>query len=104
MLTVVLDSNIWVSAILWGGLPEKVIFLQKNNTIKIALSQEIFDETKQTLFKPKLQRKLTNLGFTVDACLDLIARTSVMYTIQPLEVPELRDPKDAIVLATAIAS
>ncbi|WP_228015072.1 putative toxin-antitoxin system toxin component, PIN family [Synechocystis salina] len=82
----------------------KGFFFAKNSAIEIALSQEIFDETKQTLFKPKLQRKLTDLGFTVDACLDLIARTSVMYTIQPLEVPELRDPKDAMVLATAIAS
>jgi putative PIN family toxin of toxin-antitoxin system len=104
MVKVVLDSNIWVSAIIWGGLPERVVFLQKNHTIEIALSQEIFDEIKQTLFKPKLQRKLADLGFTVDACLDLIARTSVMYPIQFLEVSELRDPKDAMVLATAIAS
>jgi putative PIN family toxin of toxin-antitoxin system len=29
---------------------------------------------------------------------------STIYPIHPLEVPELRDPKDAMVLATAIAS
>lgn len=104
MLKVVLDSNIWVSAILWGGLPESIMFLQKTNQIEIALSQELFNESRKTFSKPKLQPRMLSLGFTLDACLDLIKSTAIFYPIIPLEVPELRDPDDVIVLATAIAS
>jgi putative PIN family toxin of toxin-antitoxin system len=80
------------------------MFLQKAKKIEIALSQELFNEARRTFTKPKLQPKILSLGFTQDACLELIKRTAIFYPIISLDIPELRDPDDVIVIATAIAA
>ncbi|MGI0481890.1 putative toxin-antitoxin system toxin component, PIN family [Geminocystis sp. CENA526] len=48
-MKVVLDTNIWVSAIIWGGIPEKIIDLQQNQLITIAMSEELLRELENTL-------------------------------------------------------
>jgi putative PIN family toxin of toxin-antitoxin system len=52
----------------------------------------------------KLQQRLAMLSITSEEILTGMQEISVIFPIQPLEVPKLRDPKDAMVLATAIAS
>lgn len=46
---VVLDSNIYISAILFGGIPEKILNLARSETIEIFISQQILDEVIRVL-------------------------------------------------------
>ncbi len=103
-MKVVLDTNIWVSAVIWGGVPDEIVQLAEEGRITIAMSQELLDELESTFNKTKLQPKLKALGLTGSTVIALIRSSVILYPIDDLNVPELRDPDDTIVLATAIAS
>lgn len=103
-MIVVLDTNIWVSAIIWGGIPDRIVALQQQRQIEIASSQKLLNELERTFNKKKIQPKLAALQLTVPSVISLIRESVVLYPIADLFVPELRDPDDSIVLATAIAA
>jgi len=58
MVKVVIDTNVLVSATLFGGNPEQVLDSAEEGKIKILISEEILEE-----FKEVLQRKF---GFSLD--------------------------------------
>lgn len=103
-MKVVLDTNIWVSAVIWGGVPDEIVQLAEQGRITIAMSQELLDELEGTFNKTKLQPKLKALGLTGSTVIALIRSSVILYPIDELNVPELRDPDDTMVFATAIAS
>ncbi len=37
-MKLVLDTNIWISGLLWGGVPREIISLTENNLANIYLS------------------------------------------------------------------
>jgi hypothetical protein len=57
-MIVVLDTNIWVSAIIWGGIPDRLVTLQQQKQIEIASSQKLLNELERTFNKKKIQPKL----------------------------------------------
>jgi putative PIN family toxin of toxin-antitoxin system len=103
-MKVVLDTNLWLSAWLWQGLPQTLIELARERKILSCTSLEILQELEKILGYPKLQKKLSSISFTKEEIMIGTKEISIIYSILPLEVPELRDPNDVIVLATAIAS
>ena len=103
-MKVVLDTNIWVSAIIWGGIPDQILLLREQQRITIAMSQELLDELESTFNKRKLIPKLQALSLTVPTIINLIQESVIFYPIQKLNVRELRDADDNIILATAIAA
>ena len=103
-MKVVLDTNIWVSAIIWGGIPDQILLLREQQKITIAMSQELLDELESTFNKRKLIPKLQALSLTVPTIINLIQESVIFYPIQKLNVRELRDADDNIILATAIAA
>lgn len=103
-MKVVLDTNIWVSAIIWGGLSDQILLLREQNKLTIAMSPELLDELEQTFTKRKIAPKLLALNLTVPTIINLIRESVIFYPIQELNVPELRDIDDNIILATAIAA
>ncbi len=58
MVKVVIDTNVLVSATLFGGNPEQILDSAEEGKIKILISEEILEE-----FKGGLQRKF---GFSLD--------------------------------------
>lgn len=103
-MIVVLDTNVWVSAIIWGGIPDEIVLLQERGQIEIASSQKLLNELENTFNKKKIQSKLAALQLTIVSAINLVYDSISLYPIEELIVSELRDPDDAIVLATAIAS
>ncbi len=103
-MKIVLDTNIWISAIIWGGKPDEILRLRKRELFTIAISQQLLNELETTLNKKKFQPKLKALNLTVFSVSNLILKSAILYSIDDLIVPELRDPNDNIILATAIAA
>ena len=103
-MKVVLDTNIWVSAIIWGGIPDEIIMLGQKQLLTIATSQNLLSELESTLNKKKIQVKLEALNLKISSLLSLVRESVILYPIEELNVPQLRDSDDNIVLATAIAS
>ncbi|QHU99316.1 putative toxin-antitoxin system toxin component, PIN family [Synechocystis sp. CACIAM 05] len=103
-MKVVLDTNLWLSGWLWQGLPGNLIKLARKKEILTCTSVEILQEVEKVLSYQKLQKRLALLSLTTEEILLAMGEISTIYPIHPLEVRELRDPKDAMVLATAIAA
>lgn len=87
-----------------GGIPEKITDLQQNQLITIAMSEELLRELENTLNKNKMKPKLKALNLELYSVINLVRESVIFYRITGLNVPELRDPDDNIILATAIAS
>ena len=102
-MRVVLDTNVWISGLLWGGMPNRVVRLARSGQVTAIVSIEILHELRSTLGYPKLKAQLLRLGETAETLLQAIEEVSMLVEAETIEVPELRDPKDAIVLAAALA-
>jgi putative PIN family toxin of toxin-antitoxin system len=53
-MKVILDVNVWISALLWRGVPGQILDLADRQEITIFVSDEILQELGETLNKPKL--------------------------------------------------
>ena len=102
-MKVVLDTNVWISALLWGGVPDQVINLAEIGQINIAASEPLLNELVTTLGYAKLQPRLQLLRTTVEALVLSVRQLVEPYPITFLTVASLRDPDDTIVLATAVS-
>ena len=103
-MKVLLDTNIWISGLLWGGKPRQIIQLGQQKQILIYSSQLLIKELELTLAYLKLQRRLDKLEITTEELLQEVFK--IVTLIQPVSlpsIPELRDSKDKIVLETAVS-
>ncbi|NMG09562.1 putative toxin-antitoxin system toxin component, PIN family [Brasilonema sp. UFV-L1] len=103
-MKVVVDVNVWISALLWGGVPDKVLILAEDNQITIFASEALFLELETTLRRRKFQSKIQSLDLNVD---DVINATRDVIQMCPdisVDAPQLRDSKDNKILAAAVAA
>lgn len=102
-MKVLLDTNIWISGLLWGGNPRQIIQLALSEQIVIYSSKILIDELQATLAYPKLLRRLEKLAITAEELLVEVAGiTQLSQPVTISELDQLRDPKDKIVLETAL--
>ncbi|GCL35171.1 nucleotide binding protein PINc [Sphaerospermopsis reniformis] len=105
-MKVVVDVNVLISALLWGGTPRKTLILAQNNQISIFASPDLFQELETTLKRTKFQAKIKSLGLTVEDILD--ATTEVLQTCPnislDIDISQLRDMKDYHILAAAVSA
>ena len=102
-MRVVIDTNVWLSALLWGGQPSLIIQPIEQKQIQAISSENILTELTDILQKPKLQKRLDRLKITADEIVIIAKRLMTLVVIEDVIIPELRDPKDQMVLATAIS-
>ncbi|AFZ30393.1 putative toxin-antitoxin system toxin component, PIN family [Gloeocapsa sp. BRSZ] len=102
-MKVLLDTNIWVSGLLWGGVPGEILKLAQSQQISIVASDALLQELEITLSYVKLQQRISLLGVTVEDLMLLVTQLVEIFPILPLNVPQLRDRDDTSVLATALA-
>lgn len=103
MMKVLLDTNVWISGLLWRGKAREVINLAQQKKITVYSSLLLLNELTETLNYPKLQRRLNQLEITNSELIEEVKKlTKVCEITSLLSVPDLRDPKDKIVLETAI--
>ena len=99
-MRVTLDTNILISALGWKGGPEYQIVLKCfQRTLDMVLSPEILAEFKQVALRPKFD-------FVVEDIEDFIR---ALIEVSDIILPEEKfseitdDPKDNIILETAVA-
>ncbi len=54
-LKVVLDTNVWISALLWGGKSAEIVKAAEQGKIHLIISEEIINEISEVLNYPKLK-------------------------------------------------
>ncbi|MDN5344999.1 MAG: uncharacterized protein PWQ18_1112 [Clostridia bacterium] len=65
MIKVVCDTNVYISAFLFGGKPEEVIAIARNNEIELLISEDILAEVADVL-KKKFGWTDGQISFTLD--------------------------------------
>ncbi|WP_445631461.1 putative toxin-antitoxin system toxin component, PIN family [Nostoc sp. DSM 114167] len=103
-MRVILDVNVWISALLWGGVPGKTLRLARNQQINIFASEFLLLELETTLKRDKFQLRLQQRGYTVEDLISVVKGLSNDCPTVSVDAPQLHDPKDNLVLAAAVAA
>lgn len=104
-MRIVLDTNVWISALLFGGNPRKLIQIAQNNQLQIYASEVLLEELAEVLNHSKFQPRLQSLDVTSETLwLNVTRLVHVCQNPPSITCPELRDPDDIIVLQAAVAA
>ena len=87
---IVLDTNVLVSAVFFGGVPGRILEAWRDGTIRVVLSAEILDEYR------RVGRILASEypGVDIDPLLSLLAVEAEVVEAPPLPAPVSSDPDD----------
>jgi putative PIN family toxin of toxin-antitoxin system len=101
MIPIVIDTNVFVSAYLKGGLPLQVIDSVYQQQATALTTQDMLEELRTTLLRPKFIPYFSSNGVNITKLLDAYASVATLVTPIAVDVP-LRDDKDYKVLACAL--
>lgn len=99
MLRVVIDTNIWVRALLGGRISLPVLVALRTDKFKVIISDALLEELREVLRRPRLKKRID--PFDANELLDLLEWNGESVELRTIP-PRCRDPKDHPVLATAI--
>mgnify|MGYP001143564428 CR=1 FL=1 len=71
-MKVVLDVNVWVSGLLWGGVPGRILELAKQRRFTVFGSEALLQELRTTLHYSKLQSRIQYRGLTAIYLLSVV--------------------------------
>ncbi len=100
----VVDTNILMSALLWRGMPGRVIELAGAIEVQLFSSRILLDELNATLNKKRLIKPVLATGRGAAQMLLDYQRLATLVTARQLERPISRDADDDAVLACAMAA
>ena len=100
MLRVVLDTNVLISAILFGGKPRQILEKAIRGEIRLCLSEPILEELKGVLQRSKFDYSPEMIQFI------LTELTAIADFVNPSETINIvaEDPEDNRILECAIAA
>jgi putative PIN family toxin of toxin-antitoxin system len=103
MIRVVLDTNLFVSALLKpGSNPDRIINLVREEKVLLLISDAICDEISRVLFYPKIRRRLVASDVELQNFVKLL-RTVAIVSPGSLNLPPLAaDPDDTKYLICAV--
>lgn len=100
----VLDTNVVCSALLWDGVPERLIEFAGEGDLELFTSEALLAELAGILGRPKFARKLVEKGLSAAAIVASYRLIAELVEAAPLDEAALRDPDDVHVLACALAA
>ena len=101
VIPVVVDTNVIVSALLFGGTPGRLIDLWKERRIQLFVCKEIIDEIMRVLTYPRFQLSEKEISYLI---YDEILPYSEIVDIPSGPVIISRDPSDDKFIRCAVAS
>ncbi|MCL2313615.1 MAG: putative toxin-antitoxin system toxin component, PIN family [Firmicutes bacterium] len=102
-LRIVLDTNVWVSALIWGGKPATIIEAAEQGKIDIFISEFIVEEISQVLSYPKIE-KVYHTQLTRQQLMEQILKnTKIVEITTKLEAIKEHPADDKIIECAASA-
>jgi putative PIN family toxin of toxin-antitoxin system len=102
-MRVVLDTNVVVSALIWGGVPYRLLQAANAGDIALFASAVLLDELRDTLARPHLASRLAQQQSSVEHALGVYGQL-VGHVVPRAIKPTSRDSDDDHVLACAGAA
>ena len=101
-MKVVVDTNVLVSGVLFGGVPARVLSAWTEGVLALVISPEILEEYRRV--GVELARGRAALDEALDALLAVLAVHAIMINAPALPQRVCEDPDDDKFLAAAFAS
>jgi putative PIN family toxin of toxin-antitoxin system len=99
----VLDTNVVLSALLWGGSPEDLLLVGRGDSVTFVTSPPLMAELRGILSRRKFEKKIAASLLSVDQIVELYSDQTM--SVQPFSTPRIvSDPDDDVVIGTAIAA
>ncbi len=101
-MKIIIDTNVAISGLLWGGAPNHILKLCRNGIVGILECAETLDEVKTVLQYPRFSDRLSALGVTAIEAFAYFMNLST-YVTSPEIIPEviIKDPADNVFLGLA---
>ena len=99
-MRVVLDTNVFVSGVFFGGVPGRILSAWRDGVITLVTSPEILREYEET--GNRLAAGFP--GVDLHPVITLVADDGIVVDAPPLPHPVCSDPDDDMFIACAIAS
>jgi putative PIN family toxin of toxin-antitoxin system len=98
---IVVDTNVLVSGLIFGGMPARVLSAWTDGAVMLAVSPEILEEYRRVGLE--LSKGRSELSQALDALLTLIAMHAIVIDAPTLQERVCDDPDDDKFLAAALA-
>jgi uncharacterized protein len=82
-MRVVIDTNVWISGLLWRGAPWRILRLVEQGEIEVCIAPPMLAELEEVLSAERLRPRLEQLGFSPSDLVIYALHLSTMF-----EVPE----------------
>ena len=102
-MRLVLDTNVIISALIWGGIPQELVELAFRSQVELITSRAMLDELANVLSRGKFANELPLRGVIPVRAVDRFASGATIVIPQPAAGFVPRDPDDDAVLGTALA-
>lgn len=100
----VIDTNVLLSALLWGGAPHAILEHARNGTITLISSPALLAELARVMERPKFDVIFLRTNTSRPHTLAEVRQLVEVIDPPPLPQPVCRDKDDDVVLALALAA
>ena len=102
-MRVVLDTNVIVSGLLWGGPPNQLLRWASDGVLEVVCCEEGVAEVKRVIEYPKFSRRIWALESSPRQVIAYLMNR-VMHVPSPERIPAIisEDPSDDLFLALAV--
>ena len=101
---VVADTNVIVSAFLWGGTPRRLLDAAEKGKLDLFTSRALIAELEDVLQRQKFAEHLRRTRFSAPFLLSRYTQLATLIVPAETDAPDLRDRDDEAVLACALAA
>jgi len=99
----VLDTNVWISALLWTGPPNEILRAGEAKRIVLVTSPSIVEEAREVLSRPKFAPRIAVLETSEGELVESLLAVAEVIEEPSVEPVIAGDPDDDRVLACAVA-
>ncbi|MBI5873896.1 MAG: putative toxin-antitoxin system toxin component, PIN family [Candidatus Omnitrophica bacterium] len=99
MLSVVIDTNVFIQGLLGSSLNRRILQLLKESKFSLIISSEIFDELLDVISRPKFRTIF--IPETIDNLIEII-KTEAKFVNPTQKVTACRDTEDQRILECAL--
>lgn len=102
-LKIVLDANVWISALLWGGKPAEIVKAAEKGQFIILLSEEIAGEISQVLAYPKIAKVYQATGLRREDLVEAVLKIGKFVQVTRKAHVVVEHPADDKFIECALA-
>jgi putative PIN family toxin of toxin-antitoxin system len=101
---VVLDTNVWISGLLWTGIPHEILRAAESGRLTLVVSPAILEEVEEALGRPKFADRLAILRTSVRELVESMLSLAEVFIPRRVVPVVTADPEDDKILACARAA